>query len=72
MKSLFYAGLLLILLGIVSLIVPIPHRETHGIKAGDVNIGVQTSHNERVSPIISAVLIGGGVVLAIAGARARS
>lgn len=72
MKSLFYAGLLLMLLGIASLIVPIPHSETHGIKAGDVNIGVQTSHNERVSPIVSAVLIAGGVVLSIAGARARS
>jgi hypothetical protein len=72
MKSLFYAGLLLVLLGIASLIVPIPHSETHGIKAGDINIGVQTSHNERVSPIVSAVLIAGGIGLTIAGARARS
>ena len=33
--------------------------------------GVQTSHSKRVSPIISAVLIAGGIALAIAGARAR-
>jgi hypothetical protein len=65
------AGLLLIVLGIASLVVPIPRSETHGIKVGDTNIGVQTTQNERVSPIISAVLIAGGIALAIAGARTR-
>jgi hypothetical protein len=38
---LLLAGLLLVLLGIASLVLPIPLRETHGIKAGDINIGVQ-------------------------------
>jgi hypothetical protein len=70
MKILLFAGLLVIVLGIASLIVPVPQTETHGIKAGDVNIGVQTSHSERVSPIISAVLIAGGIALTLAGARA--
>ena len=69
MKILLFAGLLVVVLGIASLIVPIPQTETHGIKAGDVNIGVQTSHSERVSPIVSVVLIAGGIALAIAGAR---
>jgi hypothetical protein len=68
---LVFAGLLLIVLGFASLVVPIPHSETEGIKIGDTNIGVQTSHNERVSPVVSAVLIAGGVALAIAGARTR-
>jgi hypothetical protein len=72
MKTLLFAGLLVVVLGIASLIVPIPQTETHGIKAGDVNIGVQTSHSERVSPIVSAVLIAGGIALAIAGARSGS
>jgi hypothetical protein len=70
MKMLLYAGLLLIVLGIASLVVPIPRNETEGIKIGDANIGVQTSHSERVSPVVSAVLIAGGIALAIAGARA--
>ena len=69
MKVLLFAGLLVVVLGIASLIVPIPQTETHGIKAGDVNIGVQTHHSERVSPIVSVVLIAGGIALAIAGAR---
>jgi hypothetical protein len=72
MKVLLFAGLLVVVLGIASLIVPIPQTETHGIKTGDVNIGVQTSHSERVSPIISVVLIAGGIALAIAGARSGS
>ena len=59
------------MLGIASLVVPIPHSETQGIKIGDTNIGVQTSHSERVSPVISAVLIAGGIALTIAGARSR-
>ena len=71
MKILLIAGLLLVVLGIASLVVPIPRTETQGIKAGDINIGVQTSHSERVSPIISAVLIAGGIALTIAGARTR-
>jgi hypothetical protein len=69
MKMLLYAGLLLIVLGIASLVVPIPHSETEGIKVGDAKIGVQTSHSERVSPIVSVVLIAGGIALGIAGAR---
>jgi len=61
----------MIVLGIASLVVPIPRTETQGIKAGDVNIGVQTSHSERVSPVISALLIAGGIALSIAGGRTR-
>ena len=71
MKILLYAGLLLVVLGIASLVVPIPRSDTQGIKIGDTNIGVQTSHSERISPIISAVLIAGGIALTVAGARAR-
>jgi len=70
MRILLFAGLLLSVLGIASLVVPIPHSETHGIKAEDIDVGVQTSHSERVSPIISAVLIAGGIAMTIAGERA--
>ncbi len=72
MKALLYAGLILVALGLASLIVPIPHTETEGIKVGGANFGVQTNHSERISPIISVVLIVGGIVLSIAGARSRS
>jgi CheY-like chemotaxis protein len=68
LKSLLVAGLLLVVLGI-SLVAPIPHSKMQGIKAGGMNIGVETSHSERVWPIMSAVFIAGGIALAIAGAR---
>ena len=72
MKVLLWTGLLLIVLGIASLVVPIPQTERHGIQAGDINIGIQTSQSERVSPIISVVLIAGGIALSVAGSRKLS
>jgi len=71
MKIFLFAGLLMIVLGIASLVVPIPHSETQGIKIGNASIGVQTSHSERVSPIISAALIVGGIILTFTGTRGR-
>ena len=49
------------MLGIAFLFVPIRQSGTQGMKAGNLNIGVQTSHSERVSLIMSAVLTAGGV-----------
>ena len=48
MKILLFAGLLMMVLGIASLLVPVPHSETQGIKIGDTNIGVQTASGRRV------------------------
>ena len=67
MKPLFLIGLVVLILGFVSLVVPIPRSERQGIQAGDVSIGVTTSTEEKVSPIVSAVMILGGAVLMIAG-----
>jgi len=69
MRILVLASLFLVVLGIASLVVPIPQTETHGIKAGAMTISVPTSHGERVSPIISAVLIIGGIALDLARVR---
>ena len=69
MKALIIVGVLLVVLGIASLFVPIPHNENKGIDAGDVHIGVQVRHSEKVSPIVSVVLIIGGVGLMVAGSR---
>jgi hypothetical protein len=69
MKIIFAVGLIILILGVVSLFVPIPRRETHGFKAGDVNIAVQTRNDEKVSPLISAVLIVAGAGLMITGSR---
>ena len=67
MKSLFALGLILVVLGVLSLVVPIRQTEHHGMNAGGVSVGIDTHHSETVAPIVSAVLILGGVGLAVAG-----
>jgi hypothetical protein len=72
MKGLFWLGVVLVVLGIASLVVPIPHNEHNGVKIGGASIGVETRHDEKVSPIISAVLIAAGAGMMIAGKKALS
>jgi hypothetical protein len=69
MKALLWIGVILVVLGVLSLFVPIPRQESHGMEAGGVKIGVQTRTEEKVSPIISAALIVAGGVMAAVGAR---
>ena len=69
MKALFWIGLAALILGIVSLVIPIPRNEREGFRVGGVSIGVETQHEEKVSPIVSAVMILGGAGMMIAGKR---
>ena len=71
MRVLFWVGLVVLILGICSLVVPLPHSESHGIKAGDVSVGVTTHTKQKVSPVISGVLIAGGVLMMIGGGSSR-
>ena len=67
MKALFWIGMVVLILGIVSLVVPIPRNEREGLKVGGVSVGVETQHAEKVSPIVSVVMILGGVGTMVAG-----
>ena len=69
MKVLFAVGLLILVLGVASLFVPIPQKDRAGIEVGGVSLGVETTHKEKVSPIVSAVMILAGAGLMIAGQR---
>jgi len=71
MKALFWIGLVVLILGIVSLVVPIPHSEREGVTVGGVSLGVETRHEEKVHPALSAVMILGGLG-AMAAGKARS
>jgi hypothetical protein len=62
-------GLVLLVLGLVSLFVPRPHNERDGIRIGGVSIGVETRHEEKAPPIVSPMMILGGVGLMIARKR---
>jgi hypothetical protein len=71
MKNLFWFGIVVLVLGLFSLVVPIPQTQREGIKAGGVSFGVETHSEEKVPPIISAVLILGGAGMMI-GAKTKA
>ena len=59
--------MVLLILGVTSLLVPIPRNQRDGVKVGGVSIGIETRHDEKAPPVLSAVMILGGVGLMIAG-----
>jgi hypothetical protein len=71
MKLLLAVGLVVLVLGIASFFIPIPRTEREGLKAGNVDIGLDVQHNEHVSPIVSTVLVVVGAGMMIAGSRGK-
>ena len=69
MKPLFLIGILLLVLGVLSFLVPVPRHESHGVKIGDTKIGVQTESSEKLPPAVGIVLVSGGVLALVLGAR---
>lgn len=72
MKALFWIGLVVLILGIISLVVPIPHRDRAGVTVGGVSLGVETRSEEKLSPALSGVMIAGGLLSMIVGKRTVS
>ena len=69
MKALPMIGVLLLVLGVLSFIIPVPHQEKHGIKLGDAKLSVQTENSEKLPPAVGIILLGGGIVALIMGLR---
>jgi hypothetical protein len=70
MTPLRWIGAAVLIMGILSLFVPIPQRERHGITVGDVSLRVVTQSDEKVPAALSAVMILGGLgALALGGRR---
>jgi hypothetical protein len=69
MKPIALVGVLLLVLGMFSFVVPIPHRENHSVKIGDTKIGVQTENSEKLPPAVGIVLLAGGVLALVLGSR---
>ena len=69
MKALPLVGVLLLVLGVLSFVVPIPHSENHGVKIGDAKISVETRNSEKLPPAAGIVLLAGGVLALILGLR---
>jgi uncharacterized membrane protein len=69
MKAVRFVGILLLLLGVLSFVVPVPRREDHSVKIGDTRFGVQTETSEKLPPAVGIVLVAAGVVVVVAGSR---
>ncbi len=71
MKIIPLIGAVLLLLGVLSFVVPIPRKENHSIKIGDAKFGVQTEESERLPIAASVTLVAAGVVVLAVGLRKR-
>ncbi len=69
MRPLAWIGIVVLILGVLAFIVPVPTSHSHGVKVGDSSIGITTHSDEKLSPAIGGVLCAAGVVLLIAGSR---
>jgi len=69
MKASALIGVLLIVLGLLSFVVPIPRSESHSAKIGDTKISLQTEHREKLPPAVGIVLLAGGVLALVLGSR---
>jgi hypothetical protein len=66
MRALMVVGVLVLVLGILSFFVPVPHSEHHGVRLGDAHVGVTTHDDRMVPPFVSIILVvvGGGLMIA--------
>ncbi len=69
MKALPIVGALLLILGVLSFVLPVPSREDHSVKIGDAKIGVQTESSQKLPPAVGIILVGGGVGALLLGLR---
>lgn len=71
MKPSLWIGLALLMAGVVLLLVPLPRTERDGVKVGGLSVGIETRHEEKAPPMVSAAMVLGGVGLMIAGRAKR-
>ena len=69
MKALPLVGVLLLVLGVLSLTVPVPQRQTHGVSLGSAKISIETETSQKLPPVVGIVLLAGGIVALILGLR---
>ena len=72
MKILLAVGAIILVLGILSFFVPVPHTERHGLDAGDIHVGVNTHHDELLPAYVGVILIAVGGGLMVVGGRKKT
>jgi hypothetical protein len=69
MKPVSWIGLLLLVLGILAFVVPVPHSETRKMKVGDASFGITTKSEEKLPPAVGVILCASGGLMLVIGAR---
>jgi hypothetical protein len=69
MNGIRAVAIVLLVLGLLSFVVPLPHREDHSVKIGDAKLGVETTHSEKLPPAVGIVFLAGGVLALVVSAR---
>ena len=72
MRVLAIIGIIVLVLGVLSFFVPVPHNERHGVNLGDASISVTTRHQQMLPPAASATLCIVGAVMLIFGVRSKA
>jgi len=70
-KGIAVVGILILVLGLLAFVVPVPHSENHGVKIGDTKFGGQTQTSEKLPPAVGVVLLVGGVLALVLGSRSN-
>lgn len=71
MRALFFVGLLVLIVGIASFFVAVPQQHEEGVKIGGASIGVKATTHDKLPPWVSGLLVGGGIVMMIAGGATK-
>ena len=69
MKALALIGVVVLIVGVLSFVVPFPSYHHHGIKVGDSSIGITTEHDQKLPPAVGIGLMVVGGVMVLAGRR---
>ena len=69
MKVLPLLGVVLLILGALVFVVPVPHHEKHGVSIGDAKFSIQTENSEKLPPAVGFILMGGGLLSLVVGLR---
>jgi hypothetical protein len=67
MKILFWIGLVALIAGAASVVVPIPRERGNSVAVGGLSISVQTRQSEKLPPVLTAMLILAGAAFMVAG-----
>ena len=67
MRVLFWFGLVILVLGILSFFVPVPQYERHGVSAGGGSISIEIKHTKRLPAVASVIMTSSGILMMVNG-----